>query len=285
MFRSTITLVLAALLLVIVAPGCDSSGPEPGDQPTLFPGDVFSLETDLFNATAEAKDAFNPGINFASAALRVWPVSFIIAVNLVIPTVVTAAALQADPRPEEGQWVWTSSANHDGTAVTFSLAARPISGGHAWTSTVSFFDEANQIVLEDFVLFTGQTFDNGTRGNWQLFYPDQNGQSRNIINATFTRSSMTDKSITFTVSPELEAGGGDTITHTVDGDTRTFTWVEFDSGATHVVTWDHMTHEGSITSTSFNDGVQACWDADLNNASLDLDPNRRSRRSSTPSDH
>ncbi len=250
-------LFIAAFSFVSIS-ACDSTSSE-DEAPDVIPSEVFALPVDLFNQSA-AKDAM-PGANFTAAALRVWPVSLIISANLVIPSLTTLSALQAEPIFEDGAWTWTSTVNSGGEQVQFTLLAERFGDGTSWSMRLSSSDTTSG-VFNNFELFSAETSDNGEMGSWQLNYP-VNGVSQNVLNATYTITSDTEKSITFNVPQTAQSAAGDSVEYTENGDERTFLWQQVAESIMHTITWNATTLEGTIDATNFNGGTMGCWDANL----------------------
>lgn len=257
-FRTFHMLPVLLCALVLIA-GCDSVSNEK-EAPALIPPDAFTMQTDLFAANSAGKAAL--GTHFVAAASTVWPVSLILQAHLVIPALVTSAAVQAgDPKLEDGAFVWTSSTQVESNPVSFTLSGKPTADYIDWSMHVQGVDPETQQEM-DFVLFTARTNPNTKSGTWSMFYPID-GTSTNVLNAEYAITSESEKSITFSMPDGLEHGG-DSVTYSQDGSTRTFVWEETSAGATHTVSWDATTHVGWIQATNYNEGAKACWDAELN---------------------
>lgn len=251
--------IVAALILSII-PGCDNADTE-DDVPEVIPPEVFTLPVDLFDQSAAAKTGA-PKINFTAAALRVWPVSLLMTANLIIPSVATSAALQADPVFQGDVWEWSSTANANGQSVGFVLSADRNGGSTDWRMRISMTDPVTSDELVDFELFTAQTSNNGQTGSWNLFYY-LNGASQNVLDAEYVITSDTEKYITFSIPESAAQNAGDSVRYEENGDERTFIWQQVGQGISHTVTWNHVTKEGSIIATNYNNGELSCWDADF----------------------
>lgn len=239
--------------------GCDSQE-DNTTPPDLFPAAAFTLQTDLFSQGLAPKDA--AGINFTAAALRVWPVSILLAANLVIPSALTTSALQVDPTQEDGTWVWVASAAVGAATASYTLSGTRRDGGTDWSMRVTMTGAGVQEPLNDFELFSARTTDNGASGSWDLFYPIE-GTSTNVLSADYAVASATEKSITFNIPATAEENAGDSVEYAENGDTRTFDWQQVGASLQHVVRWNALDQSGSIAATNFNNGAEACWDANL----------------------
>lgn len=241
---------------------CDTNNTD-DDAPEVIPSAVFTLPVDLFDQTAGKAE--QPGVNFTAAALRVWPVSLIITANLIIPSVTTLQALEADPIFQDDNWQWTSTALANGETIQFTLSANRNGGSTSWSMNISTGDTLSGETLQDFQLFTAQTSQNGQVGSWQLFY-QIDGAPQNVLNADYTYTSDTEKAITFSIPESAAQGAGDSVEYTENGDIRTFMWQQVADSLTHTIDWNVLTSEGSITATNFNSGTKSCWDASLEDA-------------------
>lgn len=261
MLRTAAGLLCALVLFA----GCDSVSNEKV-APNLLPSDAFAMQADLFANSGAGKAA--AGTHFAAAALTVWPVSAVIQASLVIPALVTAAAVHAgEPRLKDGAFQWTSTTQAEGHPVSFTLGANPTSDYIDWSMQVQYTDPETQ-QEEDFVLFTARTNPNTKSGSWSLFYP-MDGVRTNVLDAEYEITDEDTKQIVFSVPSDLEHGG-DSVTYSRDGTTRTFVWDQVSTGETHTISWDATTHAGWIQATGYNGGEKACWDAQLNDVDCTL---------------
>lgn len=238
--------------------GCDSTNTE-DEAPEVIPGEVFSLPVDLFNQTTAKHEM--PGVNFTAAALRVWPVSLIISANLIIPSITTISALDADPVFQDGNWVWSASASSGAQTIGYTLSATRNGGQTSWSMRITTTDPTSGDALEDFELFSAETSQEGAVGSWQLFYY-LDGASTNVLNASYTTGD-TEKSITFSIPETAAQSAGDSVEYRETGTARSFVWQQVSEAITHDISWDATTNEGSISATNFNGGTVGCWDTSL----------------------
>lgn len=250
---------IAAFLFVSFS-ACDSSNPDE-DPPAVMPEAVFALPVDLFDQSA-SKTSSPPGINFTAAALRVWPVSAIIGANLIIPSLTTIQALDTTPVFEDNAWVWKATTTAEGVTVDFNLSATRNGATTLWSMKISSSSQLDGQTLDNFELFTAETSNSSTAGSWKLYYLI-NGSSTNVLDASYTHTSDTEKSITFSIPQTAAENAGDSVEYGENGSTRTFVWRQVAENITHDVTWDHNTAAGSISATNFNGGTMGCWDETL----------------------
>lgn len=266
--RVAFKMLVCVGVLGIALAGCDSATEEEGAPPGVLPPDAFSLQTDLFQAQGGAADAAalqaSPAAatkaHFTAAALRVWPVSVILSVHLLVPVTVTAAALQATPVFDDGAWVWATTTPVDGKTVQFTLTGRPLGLSVDWSMRITTSDPMLGQVYDDFELYTAQTTVDGREGDWQLYYRI-GGERRNVLNAEFRIAADETKELTYRIPETAEQHGGDSALYATQDTDRRFLWQQVAEGLDHDVTWDAATQAGSITATNYNDGEPGCWDA------------------------
>lgn len=260
-----LSLTAGATLALGLLAGCDSV--DPIDQaPAVPPAEAFQMDTDFFNAASKAAAAEN----FGSAKLRVGIVSALVHVHLIVPHLVTAAALQAEPELVEGRYVWSSTTTHQGRDVSFTLTGTPSADESTasvdWSVRISGTDPETEEPF-DFELYTATTSrdhaSGEVTGTWELFYPIE-GERTNVLDAEFTVTSPTEKEITFSV-PEGGEHAGDSVRYARSGEERTFEWTQVAEETTTLVTWNVTTKAGALTITSPEGVEQSCWDADLGN--------------------
>ena len=247
-------LLLATSSLMLSA--CDLANTDT-QAPDPISADVFSYNTNFFTSTASTKQV---GPNYTNAALRVIPVSIVLGAHLVIPSLVTGAALQANPELEGNLWTWRSTATFNNQAIDFVLTANTRGLNTDWEMTVTYYDQGTDQIYDNHVLYTAQTRNNGSEGDWSLFY-DINGTSQNVLNASFTRSSSSQKSLQFSIPQSATNNPGDSVVYDVVQSTRVFTWDQVSATSETVVVWDANTGEGTLIAPNSNGGEPACWDA------------------------
>jgi len=254
---------VASLFLLFAAgmAGCDSQNNDEEAAPEVLSADVFSLETDLFGETASKDPQLKA--NFVAAALRVWPVSIVVGANLIVPAAVTAAALEDTPEFVDGAWEWISTASVEGSDVGFNLTARPDGSYLDWSMVIDGIDPETQEVYDSFELYTARTLFGEQTGGWDLYYRIGDVKT-NVLSADFdVNDSDGMTSVTYTVPSTAAEHTGDSVTYEASGDSRRFAWHQVAESIDHEVTWNAVTHEGSIEATNYNGGVMACWDTTL----------------------
>lgn len=256
---------LFAFLFVLSAglfsAGCDSQNSDDEDTPPeLLSSEVFTIDTSLFSSGA-TKDAATKA-HFFAAAFRVWPVSILINANLIIPSAITAAALQDTPEFIDGAWEWDTTTQVDESTVQFALSARPSGSIIDWSLRISGTNPEGGAPFEEFELVTARSTVGEQAGSWQLYYP-VNGVSTNVLNADFVVDAADTKSLTFSIPVSAAENGGDSVLYETSGDSRSFFWQQIGAALDHDISWDFLTKAGSITATNYNSGVEGCWDTNF----------------------
>lgn len=247
---------LAALALVAVFAGCDSSSPE-GPPPTIAPA-AFSVSAFPGAASASGASAdasARVGSHFLNAAGRVAIVSAAVGVHLILPEAATRAATAVEPTAAGETWLWDTTVDVRGTPVEIRLEATARGSETDWRLSTA----ANG--GERFTYYTATTSDEGKAGTWRLFLPNEDGV---VLQAAFDVRDESGREVTFSV-PEGRPLGGSSVRYGTEGTARSFDWREEPSGAQTVVRWDAETRAGSIEAETYNGGARACWDAGLDN--------------------
>ena len=250
---------LCLLLAGLTTSGCDSQSADDSTPPALIPPEAFSVQTEVF---APAANKALAKLNFAAAALRVWPVSAILHAHLLIPAAVTGAALQDTPELVDGVWIWSTSTAVASHPVTFTLTGDPAADGVHWSLHISSEEPLDGADFDGFELFTAHASPGGLTGTWQLYYPID-GERRNVLNAEYVLTSDDEKEITFSIPHGAQENAGDRVRYAAGGSARTFDWHQEGASLDHAVTWDQDSKAGSIVATNYNGGAAGCWDAQL----------------------
>ena len=251
--------IAACVVFALLIAGCDSQSndDDDGEQPPLLLPAIFSVETDLFDPGSLKGGSSK--LNFLTAVFRVWPVSIVLSSYMIIPVAVTAAALNDTPEFVNGAWEWTTTVPVEQSTMTFTLSGRPSGTTINWSMEISGSDPITGVNYSSFELFTAHTTVGDQSGSWKLYY-EVEGVRTNVLNASFDIIDADSKFITYTVPIAIPGSGGDSILYDVDANSRQFFWQQFDPAEFHDIRWNSVTQEGSIVSTTFNNGAKGCWD-------------------------
>ena len=249
-----------ALTFALFLSACDSSDPEEDAlAPAPLSSEVFEFDTDIFSAAKTGSIL----THHQTAVLRFGFVTAVVKAQLLMPALLTAATLNADPVSDGSGWEWSvSGVNVLQNPFALTLRGEPRDGGFGWTMTVS--GTAGTEVYDDFVLYSASSNADGSEGSWSLFYL-QDGETVNVLNADFNRTAEDAATLEFSVPSTSGANGGDSVTYETNGTMRMFTYVNVGEGKTTTIAWDSVTKAGYISASDYNGGLQACWDNKFDN--------------------
>lgn len=270
--------LLGMALLAVMLAACDSTGPndttehpEDEDPPKVIPPGAFALDVDLFSDsnpdTENTRKAYTGEYaHFTNAAVRVWPVSSAIKASLIIPATVTQAATQANPVVDAGTWIWETAVDTTDRAMMLRLTGTPDDASVSWSMTVTNPEAAQGPPLDNFELYTAETALDGSSGAYALYLPFESTR-RHVLDANFTAGADSTTEVTFRVPEAAGQYAGHSVRYAVNGSERSFEWTQVHPSGNKatLVTWNADTKEGSIVAPSYNDGEQACWNANLKN--------------------
>ena len=244
--------------------GCDS-GPSGGDSdaPPVFSANVFLLDTEVFEGVGGKNR--ETGLNFIAAAIRVAPVSVILAAHTIIPSTIAQSAVQATPTLESGVWTWSRSIPAGDETFDFSLTAQVEPSQTTWKMFISSSGPYLGETYSNFQLFSGQTTNNGKTGSWELFYLI-GGERTMVLEGSYNIPDDDTRQVSFRIPLTAQESAGDSVLYQADGLTRIFFWTQVQSGLEHEVRWNVHTEEGSILANNYRDGQLSCWDGFFDDA-------------------
>lgn len=250
------TLAAYTIICAILIAGCDSASVNEDGPPELIAPAAF--EVDVFEQPASKSSS--AGANLTAAMLRYVPVSVTLGVQyLLIPRLVTEFATSVEPVARDGNWVWETEKETNQGSFLVRLTGRPDGKWVDWTMEISANNPYTGQV-QDFVLYTARTSDDGMEGSWDLFIPIE-GESVNVLDAEFVVESPVKKQITFVVPETAPQYAGYEVRYERSDNVRIFYWYQPDTNEEHTLTWNPDTGIGSIQSTNYKDGERYCWDA------------------------
>jgi len=254
-------LAAAVAALVLVA-GCDSTDAERTAPPLIAPAS--------FDFDASFPEAAGAGANWTNAALRVGIVSVAVGAHLVIPSVATHAATQAEPTVVNGTWIWENTVPINNTPVTFRLEGTPAGQEIDWSMFISSSQLIAGAAYDGFELYDGTTTLDGRTGRWQLYYLIEDARTH-VLTADFDVESDQFAEVTYSIpesNPNPDARGSSVLCRKA-ADVRLFDWHQEPEDFDHAVDWSASTHAGSIAATNYNGGVRACWNGGLEDVPCD----------------
>ena len=222
-------------------------------------------DVSLFNQTASSTSAAATvgGTNFQAAAFSVTVANAVTTLVMAVPVATFAAAASQTPVFEDDAFHWRYSAVVNGQSFEADLSGRGSGTNSLWEMRISATG-ANP-PLNDFLYYSGTAALSGEEGTWHVFDAGQPTANRELLRIDWTHTSATSWRVEFNNVTPGTPDNGDRLTYDVSGDARSVSFLDASAATTTVVDWNAATYTGSIRAPSFNNGVKACWGAQLQN--------------------
>lgn len=257
-----ISLFLFVCVFALV--GCDtvdsSSSEEPA--PEVIPSEAFSLDLQMFGPQAGKNT--QESSHYVAAVWRVSIANVVTSTLLYYPTVLTAALQEVDPVVNNNTYIWSAETTVAGRTHGAELRARLNGEAIEWTMRVSGIDDETGRYLENFVLYEASTGILSNSGSFELFYP-KDGGSLKVMDGSYRVEDEENHTLEFSIPDNVEDIGGAEVIYSHSG-TQNSIDLTGGEGLNHFIEWDAETGIGSITADDYNNGEQACWDSELQNA-------------------
>jgi len=264
-----LALVLGALLVLgLAVMACDS-----GEEDTVGPP-LPALETMTFNiqafqggGKADKADDPAPGekANFNNAAARVWWLNASLAVRLVVPVLVFAAAINTQPIYEVGFWTWEISAGSGDSTYTAVLVGwydGNLREGVHLNLEMAITCLSCAKPLDGFISYDGRFNTDGSDGHWQFYSTDIENDNQSLVRIDYDVIDDSNKTLTLTNNRvDGHEDAGDIITYSVAGDQASIEVSDKSEGLDYEAHWSISTTAGTLTVPGYNNGEEACWDA------------------------
>ncbi len=254
----TITQKLATLFLAIglIFISCSDANDQEGEAPTIPSSESMSITFDglstqnKVNSTVQQSDT-TIGIAYLSALAA----GAILEVNFAVPKVLLSAAEgQEAEYLGDGEWQWTYSASGNQGSFSVRLTAQTGREQVEWNFYVS--TTSSQVNWDDILLFSGTSTYDGNDGTWNIYRPD----TEQLISASSWSIDETTTMITLSVYEGTNETTISRIDYMYSGTVKEISFSNLVEDTQTVIHWDVNTGVGSITSTNYNNGQQACWD-------------------------
>jgi len=259
--RALSALFIAPALL-LAGCGDDSSTNGNDDAPPLPPAASMQFDFEDFDSARLAGECEH--LHWTNAAARVLLIDLQVAQWVGTPSLVFAAALQAEPvlQPDES-YLWSYSWDDAATEASPDFTARlrgRLEGVHVdWELRVSA--SAAEPPIDDDVWFYGQSSIQTSSGFW-IFIDLANDNHPEVARVTWDFEG-TDRALTFESMYELDDNFGDSLSFTASGAARAVVFHDASDNAFWDISWDRTTRAGSLTVPDYNAGEEACWDGGL----------------------
>ncbi len=263
-----VALLLGALaLLGLAAMACDSGDDGPG--PPLPPVETMTFNISAFQGGGDAGKADDPApgekANFNNAAARVWWLNTSIATHLVVPVLVFGAAASTEPTYSSGIWTWQFSVGNGAntsTAVLTGWFDSELKEGIFLNLSMSITCPGCKTPVSDYVWYDGRFNTDGGDGHWQFYSPEIANDDQSLVRIEYDVTDASNKSLVFTNNrADAHEDAGDVISYIRAGDQATIEVHDQSDGLDYEAHWSITTTEGSLKVPGYNNGEEACWDA------------------------
>lgn len=237
---------------------------EPPELPPVASMDI-DMATLIVSSQAKTTATTQSTDYYVQAVFRAGFLKRVIDTNLLIPkNLLEAAADTVAQLNDNQQWEWNYqySGNTNDFAVRL-VAERIASSVVNW----SFFVTADHLDLENHLLFSGTTKEEGKEGAWiynSLQDPENNQQLSEI---NWTIQDEENIQLRLDILSDRLAAAGSYIDFSLDGVQKNLAYYDAGEDTTTAIEWNADTKAGSIIAPDINNGEKACWDEEQENIS------------------
>jgi len=268
--------ITALLVIAIISTGlysCTDNPSSANDEPPAIPPvssmemDYSTFELDPQQSSPKATHTVQEYEHFTAAVGSATILRLVVALNVAIPRAILEGASNRDPQLNgDGQWEWSYSQTTDQNSFEVRLVAI-VSGSGTAEQQVNweFYVSSDQHGLDNFLFFEGVTSADGSTGTWTYYDLASPEQQSAVSRVDWNVVDENNRSLTLEVLSDRNNHQGDTIEYSFDGSLKTAVFTDASEGTTVTLVWNPETHEGSITAPNYNNGVQACWNSNLEN--------------------
>lgn len=255
----------ALVLLTILSAGLFTScKKDKGDPPVLPPRESMVIDFSNFNAPSKSGDAseYQKGTNnsnwlFAATVATFW--NGVVAVTLAVPVYAFKQSIDQDPVYVDNKtWQWVYNTTISGISYKARLTGKIRTSDVQWKMYIT---RSGDNGYTDFLWFEGTSQIDGSAGQWTLY--ESNESPVAILQIDWTKSGTDINTIKYTVVKE-NAYKDSYIEYGPAADTydSQYTVHYFNGEKVSDVTikWNKVTHDGTVQSSDYNQGVSGCWD-------------------------
>lgn len=266
--RNVVLAIAALLLLGLAGMACDS-GTDDGPGPPLPPVEGMTFDISAFQGGGKADKADDPApgekANFNNAALRVWWLNASIAARLVVPVLVFGWAASTEPVYDGGIWTWEISGGSGANASTAVLTGwfdTELREGIFLNLSMSITCPGCKVPTDNYVWYEGRFNTDGGNGHWQFYSPEIEGEDQALVRMEYEVTDATNKSLTITNNRiDGHEDAGDEISYSRADDQATIEVHDQSESLDYEAHWSISTTAGTLKVPGYNDGNEACWDA------------------------
>lgn len=129
-----------------------------------------------------------------------------------------------------------------------------------------FFVTNSELSIEDRLFFDGTTNADGSQGTW-TYYDLSNESNESVSEIQWAVTGEEEVSLRLDVVSDRFDNQGDYIDYTFDGTVKNAVYYNAGNDETTELQWNVETKAGYLIAPNFNNGEQACWDENFDNAS------------------
>jgi hypothetical protein len=263
-----VAMVFGALVVLgLGVMACDSGDDGPG--PPLPSVETMTFNISAFQGGGKADKADEPVVgekaNFNNAAARVWWLNASIAAHLVVPVLVFAAAANTEPTWDSGVWTWEFSVGNGANTSTAVLSGwydGDLKEGIFLNLAMAITCPGCKTPVTDYVWYDGRFNTDGGDGHWQFYNPDIENDDQSLVRIAYDYTDASNKVLELTNNRvDGHEDAGDIISYIVAGDQATIEVHDASEGLDYEAHWSIETTAGTFTVPGYNNGEEACWDA------------------------
>lgn len=267
MIRDTflkITTVCLLLIMGIAGCGDDSTGPDPGEAPSLptiqnqeAQPDVSFFQENQPKVTD--KEVTAETSNYYAAQRSATSAASFFAMNSFYGSFLSPASGE-EPTFENGQWIWSYNYTYEGVTAEFRLTAEEVPDGYNWAMFISY-DDGQGNSIDDYKVMEGTTSADGKEGDWTFnSINEETNQETAYYKTSWVITSDTQKEMSFQFyeSGSVAAQGD----YSEDQPEYTLT-LNYTDQADMIIFWNTETNSGYIS----QGGEKQCWDENFQDVS------------------
>lgn len=267
MYRQLLKSSIFLLFLTVIATSCsDDPASLSSDQPPqLPPAESMNVDLSTFEGNQKVQsEAAQSSENFAQAALRALVMKTVVDINLAIPRALLTAASETEAEfNEEGEWVWSYTRNAGQETYEVRLVASQ--GGNNDVNW-QFYVTNSQLSIDNRLFFDGTTNADGSQGTW-TYYNLSSESNESVSEIQWEVTGEDQVSLRLDVTSDRFNNQGDYIEYSFDGTVKNAVYYNAGDDQTTELQWNEETKAGYIIAPNYNNGEQACWDANFEDIS------------------
>lgn len=257
--------LIASVLIIILSAGVlTSCKKDKGDPPVLPPQESMIIDFSNFTAPSKSGDAstVQKGSNnsnwlFAASVATFW--NGVVTVTLAVPVYAFKQSIDQDPvYVDDKTWQWVYNTTLSGISYKARLTGKIRSTDVQWKMYITKSGDSG---YTDFLWFEGTSLIDGTAGQWTL--NESNESPVPILQIDWTKSGTAINSIKYTIVKD-NVYKDSYIEYGPAADTYDSQYTVHYYNGTRlsdvIIKWNKVTHDGTVQSTDYNEGVWYCWD-------------------------